>query len=299
VDTDAVDTDAMDADAAGAAVVVDPANAEQRRAWDGGEGAFWASHADRFDRSAAAQHRRLFEIVAIAAGEQVLDVGCGTGQTTRDAARAAVDGGALGVDLSAAMLDVARQRSDAEGLRNVRFLQADAQIHPFEAGGFDVVVSRTGTMFFADLAAAFANIARALRPGGRLAISTWQPFDANEWIRSFIGALGAGRAMGGPPAGAPGPFALSQPERIEHLLTDAGFGDVSIEPLVGPMWFGHDVEDAERFVLGVSGWMLDGLDDEARTRALDDLRETLAAHRTADGVEYDSAAWITSATKRG
>ena len=95
----------------------------------------------------------------------MLDIGCGTGQTTRDAARRASAGGALGVDLSADMIALARQLAAAEGLPNARFEQADAQIHPFGQGPFDVAISRTGAMFFGHPPAAFANMARALRSG--------------------------------------------------------------------------------------------------------------------------------------
>ena len=94
----------------------------------------------------------------------MLDVGCGTGQTTRDAARAASAGSALGVDLSSRMLDYARHRAAEEGVTNVTFAQADAQIHPFEPGAYDVAISRTAAMFFGDHVAAFRNIGRALRP---------------------------------------------------------------------------------------------------------------------------------------
>ncbi|MGP3913217.1 class I SAM-dependent methyltransferase [Nonomuraea sp. 10N515B] len=99
----------------------------------------------------------------------MLDVGCGTGQTTRLAARTAPHGHALGVDLSEPMLARARATAIAEGITNLRFEQGDAQVHPFPEGGFDVAISRGGIMFFADPVAAFANIGRALRPSGRLA----------------------------------------------------------------------------------------------------------------------------------
>jgi ubiquinone/menaquinone biosynthesis C-methylase UbiE len=148
------------------AVTVDPANVEQLRAWDGDEGTYWATHADYFDRSVVEYHERLLTAAAIGDREHVLDVGCGTGQTTRDAARAASAGAALGVDLSARMLSVARSRAAEEGLTNATFVQADAQIHPFEAETYDVAISRTAAMFFGDHVAAFSNIARALRPGG-------------------------------------------------------------------------------------------------------------------------------------
>ena len=95
------------------------------------------------------------------------------------------------------MLDVARSRAEQEGVHNAAFVQGDAQIHPFEPASFDVALSRTGSMFFGDRAAAHANIARSLRPGGRLALAVWQPMSENEWFTSFVGALAAGRDLPG------------------------------------------------------------------------------------------------------
>src|SRR5688572_33038497 len=92
------------------ALQVHSSNAEQLRAWDGDEGAYWADHAEYFDRSVAVYHERLLDVAAISEGDRVLDIGCGTGQTTRDAARAASAGFALGIDLSSRMLDYARRR---------------------------------------------------------------------------------------------------------------------------------------------------------------------------------------------
>src|SRR5207302_7733270 len=128
----------------------------------------------------------------ITGSDHVLDIGCGTGQTTREAARTAADGSALGVDLSARMIAYARQVAAREGLTNVEFAQADVQVQGFTPASFDLAISRTGTMFFGDPVAAFANIARSLRPGGRLSLLTWQGPAGNEWIRELSGALAAG-----------------------------------------------------------------------------------------------------------
>src|SRR6266540_1809562 len=125
------------------AVPVDSSNVEQLRAWDGDEGEYWADNAEYFDRSVAAYHERLMAVAAIDEREHVLDIGCGTGQTTRDAGRAAPAGAAVGVDLSSRMLDYARHRTAEEGLTNVTFAQADAQVHAFESGAYDVAISRT------------------------------------------------------------------------------------------------------------------------------------------------------------
>jgi SAM-dependent methyltransferase len=276
---------------------VDPTNAPQAGAWDGEEGAYWAAHADHFDRALAAYHQRLLAGAGIATGDLVLDVGCGTGQTTRDAARAARDGSALGIDLSARMIEVARQLAADQGLSNVAFEQGDAQIHPFAAGAFDAVISRTGTMFFGDPTCAFTNLARALRPGGRLTMLVWQGPDHNEWIRELSGALAAGRVLPAPPIGAPGPFAQADAEAARSVLTAAGFSGVEVEGLSAPMWFGRDVTDAQAFVAGLMGWMLEGLDIGGRRLARENLDRALAAHDTGGGVFFDSSTWLIGATR--
>ena len=280
------------------ALSVDASNREQLRAWDGDEGAYWAAHPDYFDRSMAFLHQRLFAAAGIGRGERVLDIGCGTGQTTCDAARAAASGSALGVDLSSRMIEYARRRAEEAGVANARFEQADAQVHPFAAEEFDVAISRTGAMFFGDLVAAFTNIGRALRPGGRLALITWRPLPENEWIREMRSALAGGRDLPLPPADAQGPFSLSDPDRIRAVLTSAGFTDIELDAADADMWFGTDADDACRFVLGLLGWMLEGLDDAGRARALDALHATMTAHESADGVTFGCAAWTICATRR-
>jgi ubiquinone/menaquinone biosynthesis C-methylase UbiE len=279
------------------AVPVDPLNSEQLRAWDGDEGAYWAAHADHFERALAAYRPRFLAAATITDVDRVLDVGCGTGATTRAAARAASRGTALGVDLSSAMLELARRRTAAEGLTNTRFEQADAQIHPFDASSFDVAIGQTSAMFFGDRVAALANIGRALRPGGRLVLLTWQPLAENEWIGEISTALAAGRDLPAPPADAPGPFSLADPQVVRAVLTAADYRDVTLEGVTAPMWFGHDPDDAHRMITGNMGWMLAGLADDDRARALDDLRATIEAHDTLEGVVYGSAAWLIRAIR--
>src|SRR5438132_11595022 len=157
------------------------ANAQMAAAWDGDEGTGWARDWEHHDRAIRGYHLRLLEAAAVAPGERVLDVGCGNGESTRAAARASGDGAALGVDLSSQMLARARELARAVGLTNVTFEQADAQVHRFEPNVYDVVLSRFGAMFFADRTAAFANIARAMQPGGRLVMVAWRTLGDNEW----------------------------------------------------------------------------------------------------------------------
>jgi SAM-dependent methyltransferase len=281
----------------GEAMAVATENQAQAEAWGGDEGAYWAEHADDFDRSVAAYHEPLLDAAAITADDRVLDIGCGNGQTTLDAARRASDGWAVGVDLSPQMLDVARQRAARDGVENVSFERVDAQEHPFDRESFAVALSRTGTMFLGDPVAGFRNIARAVQPGGRLALLTWQPLSENEWIPAFATALAAGRPVPAPPPNAPGPFALSDPDRVRAILSDAGYVEVQLDGRRETMWFGERADDAHDFVLGLLGWMLRGADDSTRSRGIENLRETMAAHETADGVVFGSAAWIITARR--
>ncbi|SDI09843.1 Methyltransferase domain-containing protein [Actinokineospora alba] len=269
---------------------VDPTNTEQLTAWDGGQGAFWAKWADRFDEGVAAYRDHLLAAAAIQPTDAVVDIGCGAGQTTRDAARLAPEGSALGVDLSSPMLDLARER--AGHLANVTFLQADAQVHPFPPESFDLALSRHGAMFFGDPPAAFTNLARSLRPTGRLALLTWQPPHRNEWVSTFR-AIFAGPDQPAPKS--PPPFSLSDPDHVHPLLTTAGFTDVQLHGLEEPMYFGRDVDDACDFLSGQFSSALRTLDADAQTHVLDTLRANLADHQTPHGIHYDSAAWLITA----
>lgn len=276
---------------------IDPTNRTQARAWDGTEGGYWATHADRFDTALARYQPAFHAAAGIGAVDRVLDVGCGTGLTTRAAARAAPGGAALGIDLSSRMIEVARERAAADGVGNAHFAQADAQVHPFAAGELDAVISRTGAMFFGRPDVAFANLATALRPGGRLTLLTWQAAASNEWIVAFARDL-AGAGPPPSPSHQPGPFSLSDPDHVRSLLERSGFTDVALDGIAEPEVYGRDADDALAFVLGLLGWMLADLEPAERDRRTAALHATLAAHEGPDGVTLDSAAWLVTARRR-
>jgi SAM-dependent methyltransferase len=274
---------------------VDAGNREQAHAWDGTEGDYWAAHAHRFDRSMAGYQDAFLVAAAVRRGDRVLDIGCGAGQTTCDAARAAVGGHVLGVDLSARMLQVARARATAAGLRHVQFEQGDAQVHPFGDATYDVVLSRTGAMFFGDPVAAFGNLRDATRAGGRLVLLTWRTPAENEWTRAILGALSGPGQEPPPVPDGPGPFSLSDPDRIRAVLGTAGWMQVRVAPVEAPMWFGSDAADALKFLRGLFAWLLDALEEPERREAVDRLRQSLAAHAGPGGVTLGSSAWLITA----
>jgi ubiquinone/menaquinone biosynthesis C-methylase UbiE len=239
--------------------------------------------------------RRAFEIDR---QTHVLDIGCGTGQTTRDAARMAVAGGALGVDLSEAMIERARQLTKAEGLHNAKYEVADAQSHRFPAECFDVAISRFGTMFFADPVAAFSNIALALRPGGRLVMMVWQNHDRNEWSSAIDRVLFAEG-----PAPRPGgldPFSLGDPATLRSILNASGFVHAKLTEVHEPVYYGQNVAAALCWVRGFSVVTdrLRRLDRRSAECVLERLNDLLAAHAHDDGVWFDSRAWIVTARRR-
>ena len=280
--------------------MADIVNIDQAKAWDGPEGEHWALHHERFDATISPHHGGLISAAAFAPGERVLDVGCGNGLTSRDAARAVgPSGSVLGVDLSGPMLARAEQLAKDDGLANVRFERGDAQVHAFEPGAYDLVISRFGVMFFLDPVAAFTNIASGLRSGGRLAVLVWKSVADNEWVSSMRDALAVGRDLPMPPPGVPSPFSLADTDFARGVLTEAGFTDIAFAESVHPWWMGSDADDAYGFVSGlqVIKMLVEDLDGPLKTQALDNLRATAAEHETPDGVYFGSAAWAITARK--
>jgi SAM-dependent methyltransferase len=274
-------------------------NVEQAQAWDGEEGDHWAAHAARYDVSLHVHNARLQAAAAIAARERVLDVGCGNGVSTRDAARSASAGRAVGIDLSSVMLALARTTAVDEGVTNVEFVHGDAQVYAFDEQSYDVVISRFGVMFFANPIAAFSNLFGAVTPGGRLALVVWKDLAENEWFAEMKEALSIGRDIPPPPPGVPSPFGLADAGFAHHVLASAGFTDIELDPFHAPVYAGDDVDDGYAYAsdLGFTRRLLQDLDDTSKRQALDALRATIEAHRTDAGVVFDSACWLITATR--
>lgn len=232
-----------------------------------------------FDAEVRPHNERFAAAAAVKPGEDVLDVGCGTGESTREAARAGAT--ALGVDVSEQAIAKARELGGAS------FEVADVQTHKFPPAAFDVVLSRFGAMFFTDPPAAFADLARALRPGGRLVLLVWQKRDRNEWYSVLHDAVAPGTTP--PPAGPH--FSLGDPGRTRTLLEGAGFGDVEFTELREPVCYGPDAATACEFSLGLKDVQELRPTEQAASR----LKAAFAAHETPDGVLLGARTWIVTA----
>ncbi|MER7140054.1 class I SAM-dependent methyltransferase [[Kitasatospora] papulosa] len=262
-------------------------------AWNGSLGRHWAAHADRYDAMLAPFDAALFDAAAIGVLDRVLDIGCGTGGTSRAAARLAARGRVTGVDVSEPL--VARARALSAHLRDgaVTFEVGDAQAHPFEPGGFDVAISRGGVMFFADPVAAFTHIGEALRPGGRLAFVCPRPAPPGggerEALTRLASLVGGDQAVDTSVAAAMA--SLSDPERTGVILEAAGFEGVSVRPVSAATRWGADAADAADFFL--SRKQGPPVTDGIRAAAADVFRP----YETPEGVLLEAGTWVVTARR--
>ncbi|MEU6766280.1 class I SAM-dependent methyltransferase [Streptomyces sp. NPDC046853] len=281
-------------------------NSRQAAAWNGSVGTHWATHHDRYDTMLSGVNDALFEAAAIGAGDRVLDIGCGSGVTTRIAARRAAHGHAVGVDISAPLIDRARASTASDGITNAAYERADAQVHAFPAAGYDVAISRGGVMFFADHTAAFTNIGRALRPGGRLVFVCPQPVDQDTEESRTLGLFAKllaqeedGREASPQPvppddaadaaAARTAMASLSDPARIHEVLT--AYEDVRVSPVPVQAVWGATPADAVDFILSRTPGRTVG----GRKRA--SLEELFRPHATERGVRMRAGVWLVTAVR--
>lgn len=249
---------------------------------------------------------RLLDAAVVGERDQVLDIGCGTGGSSRIAARRAPQGWVLGIDASGPKLRKARSAAADAGIGNLTFEQVDVQTHPFPEGRFDAAISHCGVMFFADPVAAFANVGRALRPGGRLAFVCPQPAQECEWYVVPIAALLGIEArpqqvVSACPGQAPALFSLSDPVRIRQVLGGAGFTDVTIEALHVPRDAGRTAaEAAEAFLsTGPARDLVERHPTLTRQQARARLTSALRPYAADGAVLLPDAQWLVSARWNG
>jgi len=271
--------------------------------WNGAAGARWAVAQDRYDLMLDPVSAPMFEALDPRPGDLVLDVGCGAGSITLEVARRLEEEGLVtGLDVSRQLLGLAAARVEAEGLEAVvELVDGDAQVHPFPPGTIDAVTSRFGVMFFADPTAAFANLARASAPNGRLAMTIWQPRAANEWMEEPMAI--AGRTVPEKEADptAPGPWSLGDADRTRRILSDAGWRDVELTSSTGELLVGGPgtLEDSIGFVVerGTVSSLLGDAGPEIVEAVRSSLAEELAPRHDGTGLRLGYAAWILTATR--
>ena len=277
-----------------------PSNADQVAYWNGRAGQKWTERQDIQDRVLAPITDLLFDAAHLRPGQKAIDIGCGCGDTTLKAAEAVGESGnALGIDVSEQMLSRARQRAAALGA-HANFQLADASAEDLSGESADILLSRFGVMFFADPTATFANLRRALKPGGRLAFVCWREPKANPWLVMPFHAMK--KRVPPPPEQNPedpGPFAFSDDARLRGILEGAGFSDVAIEArsllLDTAVGLGMEVAVRTALEIGPVSRALDGESAEVCALAEADVRAALAPYLKGNSVNLGASVWVVTA----
>lgn len=269
--------------------------------WNGPGAERWVTQRERFDRVLRPHGELAIDAARLEPRQRVLDVGCGCGDTTLAIGARVAPGTALGLDVSAPMVALARER--AEGLANVSFVVADATTHALEARSFDVVFSRFGVMFFTDPVLAFANLRAATADDGRLAAVVWRSASENPWMCEPVEALrGIVEPPPQPAEGDPGPFALGDPERVKRILGEAGWRRVELAPREPDAVLSEtgDREEAlaVAMAIGAVGRALEAADAATRDRAREPLLRWVERHAGDRGVRVPTAVWVVTAAPR-
>jgi ubiquinone/menaquinone biosynthesis C-methylase UbiE len=273
------------------------ANKDQEEMWNGAGGKAWVRAQTLLDTAFQPFADILVETVATANAKSVLDIGCGTGATTLAMAEAlGPDVDCLGLDISETMIAHARKRA-AESGSHAEFLVADAQTHPFEAGRFEMITSRFGVMFFEDPVAAFRNLNRTAQPGTRLTLFSWRDPAENPFMTAA--ETTARPLLPGLPERQPnarGQFGFADSNRVTHILTNAGWQDVTHEKLDVECRFPLSAMDLYVSLMGPVGYaMAQGVDEATREKVIEVVRAAFMEFAVGDEIVFTAACWKTTA----
>lgn len=274
-------------------------NQDQVTLWNDASGRTWVEMQPVLDRMLAPFEAPLIDAAFPGQGGRVLDVGCGSGATTLAMARRlGASGGCLGADISEPLLTAAKARAAAEGISTAAFVQADAQTHAFDPGSFDAVISRFGVMFFDDSEAAFSNIRRAVRTGGKLAFVAWRSPAENPFMTTAKRAAESLLTnMPTPDPNAPGQFAFADGDRVRRILQAGGWSDIDLQRLDVEGTAAESELLAYATKLGPVGLALREMHDETtRARVTEVVHAAFQPYIKNGTARFGMATWLVTAT---
>ena len=269
--------------------------------WAGEMGVKWLANLEQFEGMIAPIGKALLKQAEFKSGERVLDIGCGGGGTTIAIAQSvAPSGEVLGIDISPDLTTASTQRAADAGLRNIRFLCADAANVQLAEAPYDRLFSRFGTMFFPEPHKAFSKLATLLRPGARIDLAVWAAPRDNLWMMEMMAIVR--RFVDVPPAvpRAPGPFAFEDLDYLREVVAAGGFSEPNIVAYEGLQPVGGvnaTPQQAASFVLSsmAAGRLLDEQGPDVRSAAELELIELFRAHHIEkQGVMMHGKAWLVS-----
>jgi len=245
---------------------------QQRQQW-GRAAAGWKKHDERFRPLTAPVTQKLLELAGVGLGMRVLDVACGTGEPAMPAAQMVGDTGfVLATDMAPEMIEVAREKSAAQGITNVEFRLVDGEEIDVPPDSFNAVTCRWGMMFMPEPLNFLHQAHRALKPGGRIALSVWGPPERNPFIVLPMTILR--KHYEGPPLPNPtdpgGIFSFADEKKLDFVLTQAGFANVRVDPLELPMAVFDSGQEYLQYMMDIAGplaALLNQLSPKARKQA--------------------------------
>lgn len=278
---------------------IDDRNADQIAYWNGPGGRHWTDRQQLQDVILAPVSDVLIRQAAAQAGESVIDIGCGCGATSFDLVRrVGPKGHVIGVDISAPMLSRARELSPPGA--PVEFILADATVHPFAPASADLLFSRFGVMFFAHPSDSFANMRKALRPGGRVAFACWRTPRDNPWM--MLGLQEAYKYVPKLPEMKPedpGPYSFASEERVHRILGEAGFSHIEMQraDLSLDIATGNGLEAAVESLLtiGPTSRAIEGQPPDKIAATTEAIRIALSSHLKGNTVPLGGSIWIVTA----
>lgn len=276
-------------------------NAEQIDYWNSDTGERWARYQDKLDAMLQPFSHAVLERAQLKPGDHIMDIGCGCGATTLEAAmRVGTSGRALGVDISTPMIARARARARETG-SSAEFMLADAATENFSQASFDTLISRFGIMFFLDPVSAFAHLRKTLAPEGRVSLVCWRTMRENGWVSvPYAAALPHIPEPEKPVPGAPGPFAFADRDRFRGILEQAGYSGIEIDPFDASLTIGSGPDPVESALeqtmeIGPLSRAIKTLPEENRMRVMEAVRDALVREVANGEVRLDGAVWLVSA----
>jgi SAM-dependent methyltransferase len=265
---------------------------DQAKLWNGSAGCAWVEAQALLDRILQPFEDLLIEAVSASGARSVLDIGCGTGSTTRGIAKLlGASGNCVGVDISEQMIATARTLAEQQRVP-AKFICADAQTHSFEPAGFDTIMSRFGVMFFADPVRAFANLRNAASKEATLCFVAWRSPAENRFMTtaeraaaSLLPNLPARRAD------APGQFGFADARRVQSILAESGWRDIDIQPIDVACTLPENELSRYGARLGPVGIALREVEPRTRDQVVAVVRKAFEPYVHGDEVRFTACCW--------
>ena len=274
-------------------------NQEQKEFWNEKKGKIWVSLESNIDKMLGPLGHHAIKILNPKSGEKILDIGCGTGSTSQSLSKLVGENGLItGIDISEPILRFAKNQLENRNIKNIDFIQEDAQTFNLSNFNYDAIFSRFGIMYFEDPFFAFKNIKKSLNSKGRITFICWSNREENDWIT--LSSKVASQFLELPPKNnprEPGPFAFEEYSYIKEILTKSGWKNINIKNHKENIIVGKTLDHAAAFLskMGPMSVPFENSNEKTKAKVIEALKECYSKYLIPKGVEFHFSTWIVSA----